>query len=299
MLDSLDTSYELLDLNYKEYPFFEICTADDQETIADISNASLYVKQNDFSFGIFDLRLSDYDKFILSQLVIESPFGMSNCDDFNNITKLTTDFMKQIEKGGKNDLIAVYIGKLVNRIVNNIIDASYYNNAYVFIRAFVNSDMHGESNTSNYYKNTSLDWHIDKTIEEIVSGVKNATYTQPDTIHLFTLKGASTLYQITNITVHKQFLEHAYNGYMTYEHQCNLFACDPNSLVFEMFKDEEARSYDFGYGSVHLSGKEKGAVHAIPNPHNRMTVIVIPEEEMIIKDYCDFKDQLSRNWMKK
>jgi len=48
-----------------------------------------------------------------------------------------------------------------------------------------------------------------------------------------------------------------------------------------------------GYGSVHVAGKEYGSIHGLPKLHNKVLVIIIPEEHEVLEAHRKHTEQNS------
>lgn len=294
-MDELDyqSSLEAQDPN-KNFDLLQ-CTFEDKEVILGIREATINLALTPFSFSYFNLGFSDYDRYILDKLSINELSGLINCDDLLNLEQDVTNFIKSLSLKDENRSIANYIAYLITRVVNNIIDASDYENAWVYIKSDVNPNGYGKYGPHTYCEiNEIPDWHIDKNLFEMTDPYnKMAAFFKQHT-YIITLKGNSTLYYKAQESIHTKFLSYTEDLDVVYSHK-DLSFSSPLLKAFD--KPYSIHSTSIGKGSIHIAGKSYGTIHASPFHHERLVVVVIPQFPELITKYYQFIEDINKKWL--
>jgi hypothetical protein len=259
----------------------QICFNGDLANIQDITMAMSALDQNNTDFTFFDLGLSDYDIAILDQLVIDNMGFYTNYGQIYSLESEITEFIKTLSLNGLNNQSAVHVSSLINNISKNILNASGYESGLVDVRGFI------EGLNDGYFPN----WHVDKSIEEVID-INHQLKSHPcGSMFIFLLKGNTTIYHPTNPSLREQFYQLANESAYTYGYDYNLEYIKGEGLD-NIFSINNTYSAKFGQGSVHLTGKECGAIHAVPMSQERLFIRVFPG---ISENIASFKEVVYTN----
>lgn len=238
---------------------------------------SIWELEKGAQFSFYDLRLSEYDQYVLSQIeinhydnaVIYTPKANGI---HGRIYDIVRDFVWHQSKAQSqyiND-----ISGLILRLTSNVLSAGSYDGAEVIIRVM-----------GAYQEDDCEYWHIDKTrnhstkadgasnelMEELS---KDKKWNFSDKVFLISLTGEYTVYQSINNVVREKFHSVANETIFYYGHDNECRKMDAITALFQNGNDKMAK-YD--YGSVHTVGKN-GAIHKAPDKSKvgRMILIITP-----------------------
>jgi hypothetical protein len=263
----------------------EICFDREFENILVIANAVSNLKSIEADFAFFDLGLTDYDKQILDSLVIDTPNFYSNYGKLSILESDVTAFVKSLSVKGSNDHASAHVSSLIVKISSHILEAIGYDNALIDVRGFI-----GGSN-SGYFPN----WHLDKSVEEVIDIHKKLKTPSCANMFIFLLKGDTTLYHPSNHALRAQFNNLAKETAYTYGYDENLRYYVKGKGLDKIFSINNTYWPKFGEGSVHLTGKECGAIHSVPMSQERLFIRVFPSS---IENIIAFQDAVKTQYKK-
>lgn len=194
-----------------------------------------------FEFEHFDLKLSIEQLALFEQIIINTSPQCIDCSifryyNFAKPDKLEDEIEQQIKlyaANGENDFIASNITKIINKIINNIIEDSEYQQALVFLKAY--------NLTTAFYNDYA--WHMDATLKQRVNIVGNGGSTADD--HL--------------VIAARQ------TEYNSMEVELNYIATliGPSTLFYSPSANNFSQSPK-GYGTIYISDYQYGAIHTVP-----------------------------------
>lgn len=243
----------------------QTCYSKNHEMVLDASRAISKLDFETQGFAFFDLALSESDLKALNQLDIDNSKFYTNYGELLLLETQLTDYIKSLSSKDKNNLLSSHIAQLISNISVNILEASGFPQALINVRSFLCGTDDG------YFPN----WHIDKSIAEVISPDKNSLEASCGIMFIFLLKGETTLFH--PITVEQRDLFHleANETAYTYGYDYNLTYIKGEGLD-KMFNVSKASSAKFGKGSVHLAGHQCGTIHAVPPSKERLFINVFP-----------------------
>ncbi len=223
-------------------------------------------------FSFFDLDLLKDDQEVFTKLNVTEFKYLINFSEIDNLENKAIKFIQSVTTYSNDiDNLSDRAAKIINRITKNIITASGYNDAIVTFIAYKDQI------------DSFPCWHIDKTQDEEINSL-NAELFKFSIQHVFivTLKGASTLFHSLDIKTRQEFYSIANDSSHSYGYDTQLLYA-PGEGIDKLFNASNAYSAMFGQGSVHLSGRKHGAVHAAPTVGDRFLMIVAPGNTSTIK----------------
>ena len=247
---------------------FDQCYLEEEVRCTELTKA-LQELETDSSFAFYKLTLSEYETHLLSLVSI---------NQYNNkvIYLSETDNLKDTIDNKLSELIGSNINinpisRLITRLVSNILSVTGYDNAEVMLRT--EGERHIDENNSI---NQCLYWHIDKSSQEIGINIEGNQSVKKEKQMLFiiSLIGESTVFHYSNDQQRRDFFNIANETVFFYGHTSR---CEVNDAVNQLFKYENINNAAFGYGSVHIAGKN-GTVHAAPleSKDGRMLLLITP-----------------------
>lgn len=252
------------------------CFIEDYETISKIQEAEKKVSVGNQPYAYYELINSESYLYLLEQLVIEKAWE-SYYELFDlklaGLQEGVAKYLKSLSDEGKNDNISVDIAKVITKGISNILNASNYENVYVFMISYSSSNPSVEG--IRWEENA---WHIDKSLKGVVDATKDLDASELR--YLFTIHGNSTYYYNNTKEEHKDFLN------SIYEYEEAYYCLKDKSCKFEERLNKEKISYaPKGYGSVHIAGKGHGSIHGLPKLHNKVLAIIIAEEQEVLEKH--------------
>lgn len=223
----------------------------------------------------------DQDTATLDQFVIDKMGFYSNYGQISLLESQVTEFLKTLSLNGSNNQSAVHIASLIYNISKNILNATGYDEGLINVRGFTAGLNDG------YFPN----WHVDKSVEEVIDIEHQLTKNHCDHMFIFLLKGNTTLFHSTSQTLREKFYLMANESAYTYGYDYNLQYIKGEGLDKILSINNTYRP-DFGQGSVHLTGKECGTIHAVPESRERLFISIFPSTK---ENISLFKDVVYRN----
>lgn len=211
------------------------------------------------SFVFIDLRLSNQELDLIDQLKFDQiPKGdAKHYDRFGNLNLLKDElplFLKEI--GNNDEKVVDTIVEVISRTVENVVNASKKNSAWVCVRAF--------TPTSSY---DIPRWHMDGTYYSLKSPLP-----YPGLVFKFagTLKGSSTLFYHLPDDQRDRFLAHL----------------NDRTFLSEFLDLTQAKLAKRGEGIFFIVGNnQKGAVHSEPKIHeNRLFFSILVGDKAEIEE---------------
>jgi hypothetical protein len=211
------------------------------------------------SFAYYDLHLSEDEKSTVNALKINKTDSYNNYGNLNVLESEVREFVKALGKGNETD--AKEVAGLIVRLVNEILQASGRETAWVAVRAF--------TPTSEY---DVPRWHTDGYYFEPYSG-------DPYKFAL-TLKGPPTLFYRLPDNKREEFYALWRKGTEQNDHNRQAFA--------DMLgRSKEAISIAQPYqGAVFIVGSHNAAVHSEPPiKEERLFISILPGSRTQIKEW--------------
>ena len=260
----------------------EFCGFQDQMVVSGMREAAVDLLNEKFSFKYFDLWLSEYEQYLLDRIEVTNFYTLFNPSKLDVLGGELVSFIKSLSSIGRNDIVAPQIATIVTRIVRNVIDASNFEDCSIYLRSDMDIKNYGYA-----YNISSLDWHIDKTLREIID--PNYIDQRGQLTYIFTLKGRSTIYYQSDLEFHDKFLSAAHNTYLN-------FGCDmeANCNVADIVDLSDTSFAEFAQASVHIAGRNYGTIHSAPHPHERLVMIIIPEDKAVIDEYSKVINEITQ-----
>ena len=260
-----------------------LCSSEDYKTIDKIQKAEKKVSIDNQPYAYYELINDESYLYSLEQLTIEKAWeSYYKLFDLKlvGLQEGVARYLKSLSDNGKNDNIAIDIAKGITKGISNILNASNYENVYVFIISYMGSPL---NNDTKWEENA---WHIDKSLKGVVDATKDLN--ARELRYLFTIHGNSTYYYNNTKEEHKDFLN------SIYEYEEAYYCLKDKSCKFEEGLNKEKISYaPKGYGSVHIAGKDHGSIHGFPKLHNKVLAIIIPEEKEVLENHKKYSEQQS------
>jgi hypothetical protein len=259
-------------INHNYFHDREICIDENLEVILGITEAISKLNTENEGFAFFDLGLSNYDQEILESLIIDDFHFYTNCGEEYLLESQMIDFIESLSTNNENKQISTHVASIITNISNDILYATGYEQALINVRSFVNGS------GDDYFSN----WHIDKSMEEIIYLDQTIIKNPCSSIFIFVLKGETTLFHPINVEQRDLFHLKANESEYTYGYDYNLGYIKGEGLdkIFDLSYTSSAK---IGQGSVHLAGKECGAIHAVPVYEKRLFIGVFPGSKSNIK----------------
>lgn len=215
----------------------------------------------DHSFAYYDLQLSDDEIKILKSLKINTIEAYSNYDNLKNLGSEVIAFLKSLNK--ENEATAEAASQTIVRIVNDIVQASGQETAWVTVRSFIPMSEYDLPR-----------WHTDGYYYEPRTG-------NPYKFAL-TLKGAPTLFY--RLPANERVAFSALQRKGTAENEYNRQAL-ADLLGFSPEAISIARPTQ---GVVFIVGSDIAAVHSEPPIHEeRLFLSILPGSKAQIKEWKD------------
>ena len=213
------------------------------------------------SFAYYDLHLSENEKSAVNALKINKTDSYNNYANLNALGPEVGEFIKTLGLGKGNETNAKEVARLIVRLVNEILQASGEETAWVAVRAF--------TPTSEY---DVPRWHTDGYYFEPYSG---APYK-----FALTLKGPPTLFYRLPNNKREEFytLECKWTEQNDYNRQ---------ALADTLGQPKEIISIAQPYqGAVFIVGSNNAAVHSEPPiKEERLFISILPGSKMQIKEW--------------
>ena len=252
------------------------CFLEDYNTIHKIQEAEKKITIDNQRYAYYELINDEYHLNLLEQLTIEKAWE-SYYEIFDlkliGLQEGVAKYLKSLCDDGKNDNIAGDIAKIVTKRISNILNASNYENVYVFMISYSSGNHLAEE--IRWEKNA---WHIDKSLKGVINAAEDL-YAR-ELRYLFTIHGNSTYYYDSTKEEYREFLN------STYEYGEAYYCQKDTSCKFEENLQKEKITFaPKGYGSVHVAGKEYGSIHGLPKLHNKILTIIIPEEQEVLEGH--------------
>lgn len=245
---------------------FGICLPEDQTMAENLKQASEELKSHDFAF--FNIMLSNVERDALKHVEIS---GFKNWGLFDDeilyLSEVAETFVRNFALKEADADNACIIAGLITRLVRVIIGEANHDSCKVMLRTYV------------HINNYTIDWHIDKTMEEIIGSSSNTTI-RPTFI--VPLHGEPTLFYPTNDQLRTDWNQFAEELSFTYGWLPVQHLISNTSLIVSA-KPEQ--------GSVHKAGQALGAIHASPNPEDlgRLLLLVLPDNRNAVLDLQAFE----------
>ncbi len=262
LAECINSNYFDNDLNQ------QICYSKNHELVLGVSRAISKLDSETSGFAFFDLGLSESDLKVLNQLDIDDFKFYTNYGELSILDTQLTDYIKSLSSEDKNHLLASHLSQLITNISNNILEASGFPQALINVRSFVNGTEDG------YFPN----WHIDKSIAEVINPDNSSIKASCGIMFIFLLKGETTLFHPISIKQRDLFHLEANESAYTYGYDYNLTYIKGEGLD-KMFDISKVSSANFGKGSVHLVGHQCGTIHAVPSSKERLFINIFPGSE--------------------
>lgn len=207
-----------------------------------------------FEFEHFDLKLSTEQLELFEKIVINTSPQCIDCYIFRyynfakpeNLEKEIEQEIKSYAANSENDFIANNITKIIGNIVNDIVNASKYQQALVFLKAY---------NLSTTFYNDYA-WHMDATLKQRASIIENDSSTTND--HL--------------VIAAKQM---KYNNIDKMELNYVATLAGPSTLFYSPSANIFSQSPK-GHGTIYISDYQYGAIHTVPqnDPENKIRIFL-------------------------
>lgn len=213
----------------------------------------------DHSFAYYDLQLSNQEIKILKSLKINSTEEYNNYGNLKDLESGVSSFLKSLNK--ENDITAEAVSQIIVRIVNDIVQASGQETAWVAVRS--------STPTSAW---DVPRWHQD------------GYYYEPRTGNPYkfaiTLKGPATLFYKLPSDLKEKFLTLTRKGTEKNGHNREALA-----TLLKPFK--KAISIPQPYqGAIFVVGSDNAAVHSEPPIHEeRLFLSILPGSREQIKEW--------------
>jgi len=213
------------------------------------------------SFVYYDLHLSENEKSAVNALKINKTDSYNNYANLNALGPEVREFIKTLGLGKGNETNAKEVARLIVRLVNEILQASGQETAWVAVRAF--------TPTSEY---DVPRWHTDGYYFEPYSG----------NLYKFalTLKGPPTLFYRLPDNKREEFYALWRKGTEQNDYNRQAFA--------DMLgQSKEAISIAQAYqGAVFIVGSNNAAVHSEPPiKEERLFISILPGSKTQIKEW--------------
>lgn len=211
------------------------------------------------SFVYYDLHLSESEKSAVNALKINKTDSYNNYANLNALESEVREFIKALGKG--NETNAKEIARLIVRLVNEILQASGRETAWVAVRAF--------TPTSEY---DVPRWHTDGYYFEPYSGNLNK--------FALTLKGSPTLFYPLPNDKKEQFYALRDKGSEQNDY-------NRQDLADTLGQPKEIISTAQPYqGAVFIVGSHNAAVHSEPPiKEERLFISILPGSKTQIKEW--------------
>jgi hypothetical protein len=213
----------------------------------------------DHSFYYYDLQLSDHEIKILKSLRINTTKEYSNYGNLKDLSSEVRAFLRSLNK--ENEAIAEAAPQIIVRIVNDIVQASGQETAWVAVRSFIP--------TSEY---DVPRWHQD--------GYYYAPYEGDPYKFAITLKGPATLFYKLPSDLKEKFLTLTREG-----NEKNGYNRQALATLLKPFKETISIPQPY-QGPIFVVGSDNAAVHSEPSIHEeRLFLSVLPGSKAQIKEW--------------
>lgn len=245
-----------------------------------IEEAIEKVNNSDFSFSHFDLEISNTEELLFREMEISRYNSIITSFKNDYIKQNISQFIRDSSSDNDNVESANKAGDVIIKAISKIINASGFSDGFIYLRS--NADLETyDQEIIDFYNTSILDWHIDKTLEEMLYQGQVSTYRQLN--YLFTLKGSTTFYATHTEYHHDLFINNT--NETEFGFSCIEFKeCPINQYIHSL----NFSSHDSLKGSVHTAGKLYGTIHAAPVMlKQRLVGLVTPQSTNIINSYIN------------
>lgn len=210
----------------------------------------------------YDLGLNNQEIELFKNITINAPLRCIDClhfryYNFADLENLHNEIRHEIESyaiDDENSLISNDIASIITRLINNIIAASNYNQAFIALKAHK-----AVENFQDEYT-----WHMDANLKQRMDIAKPRTQGQSiSNNHLEVAKMQIGLKENSNI----------------FEHNYIASLLGPSTIFYSPIENRFDQAQQ-AQGTVYASDSEYGAIHSAPNINNirtgRIILVVTP-----------------------